>query len=94
MKTRCKFRVIEVTEHVPSPRYERDAETKKVEKVGETRRQTIKFGATYDPSLAEDRSFQKATPTGDISITIDNPVMLDAFKLGQDYYVDFAEVSS
>lgn len=50
------------------------------------------FVAQYDPNLPEDQSFSKATPTGRIEMTVDNPAALEGFKLGKAYYVDFTPV--
>ncbi len=52
----------------------------------------LTFETRYDTSIPEDQRFQKATPTGNIEMQIDNPVALEQFKLGGDYYVDFTPV--
>ena len=87
MKTRCKFTVTEVTECQPWPNWEKGKDGK-LRNVGEIRRQKIELNAEYDPDTPEDQRFQKATPTGGMSITIENPAMIDAFKPGESYYVD------
>jgi hypothetical protein len=43
----------------------------------------------YDPKLAEDVSFSKATPSGRIEMQIDNPAAIEAMPIGQVFYVDF-----
>ncbi|MCX2931382.1 hypothetical protein ORI20_13945 [Mycobacterium sp. CVI_P3] len=49
------------------------------------------FQPMYDPELvAEDVSFAKATPSGELKIFVDNPNA--NFVLGQDYYLDFTPV--
>lgn len=52
---------------------------------------TIRFTAQYDMSIPEDRRFQKATPWGEFTMQIDNPAVVDRFKLGQAYYLDMFE---
>lgn len=52
----------------------------------------LAFETRYDPSIPEDVRFQKATPTGEIHMHIDNPLALSQFELGKDYYVDFSPV--
>lgn len=37
----------------------------------------------------ENKSFSKYTPSGDIRLHITNPEVLDFFKAGQEYYVEF-----
>lgn len=38
---------------------------------------------------AEDNEFAKATPSGSIKITVDNPAAKDFLVPGKSYYVDF-----
>jgi len=52
----------------------------------------LRFDTRYDSSIPEDQRFQKATPTGSIEMQIDNPIALDQFEMGKDYYVDFSPV--
>lgn len=47
------------------------------------------FRCQYDPSIAEDRSFSKATPTGFMEMQIDNPEVTKELVIGKFYYVDF-----
>lgn len=49
----------------------------------------LKFNAVYDDTIPEDRRFQKATPSAEFTMTVDNPAALEQFKLGGKYYVDF-----
>jgi hypothetical protein len=51
---------------------------------------TYKFSAVYDPDIAEDQRYAKATPTGSLEITVDNPNVV--FELGKAYYLDFTPV--
>ena len=47
------------------------------------------FNCQYDPALCEeDRSFQKATPSGMAEFTIDNPKAAEQLVIGRDYYFD------
>lgn len=50
---------------------------------------TLNFQAQYDSSIPEDQRFQLATPTGNITLQIDNPAALEQFEAGKNYYVDF-----
>jgi hypothetical protein len=52
----------------------------------------LTFETRYDTTIPEDQRFQKATPSGSIEMQIDNPIALEQFKLGGDYYVDFTPV--
>lgn len=47
------------------------------------------FRCTYDQKVAEDVSFQKATPTGFAEYNIDNPAAAEQLIIGKQYYVDF-----
>lgn len=48
------------------------------------------FRAVWDPELAaENRSFSKATPWGELKIAINNPSAYP--KVGKSYYLDFTE---
>lgn len=51
----------------------------------------VKFAAVYDPELPEDQRFCKATPTGTLEMTVDNPSA--RFTLGAFYYLDFTPVA-
>jgi hypothetical protein len=62
-----------------------------VEKVSKTR-----YGGTeltlspqYDETIPEDRRFAKATPSGSLTMYVDNPPAAEFFKLGEAYYLDF-----
>lgn len=52
----------------------------------------VKLAPQYDMSIPEDRRFQKATPWGEISLHIDNPAVVDALKIGKQFYVDMIPV--
>jgi hypothetical protein len=44
------------------------------------------FHAVYDPTQPEDQRFAKATPSGSLTITVDNPAL--TFEPGKAYYLD------
>lgn len=47
------------------------------------------FNCEYDPTIADDLKFCKATPTGMCEMVIDNPAALEQLVIGKHYYVDF-----
>lgn len=47
--------------------------------------------AIYSNGKPEDNQFAKATPSGTIEITVDNPDTRDFLKPGKSYYVDFTQ---
>jgi hypothetical protein len=53
----------------------------------------LKFSTRYDPTIPEDQRFTKASPSGSLSIVIDNPAALAFFegKIGKAFYLDFTE---
>jgi hypothetical protein len=53
---------------------------------------TLRFQCEYDTTTPEDQRFQKATPSGEIQMMVDNPEALKQFELGRHYYVDFSPV--
>lgn len=56
----------------------------------ETWPRTYKFMATYDPDMPEDQRYADATPSGQLTIRVDNPAV--EFVPGQYYYLDFTPV--
>lgn len=54
---------------------------------------TIKLTPVYDPNLPEDQRFSKATPSGELTMYVDNPSAAEQLKLGQAFYLDFTPVS-
>ena len=46
------------------------------------------FEASYDDTIAEDRRFCKATPSGKFEMVVDNPEALKFFEIGKYYYFD------
>lgn len=53
----------------------------------------LKFAAIYDETIPEEQRFQKATPSAEFTMTVNNPVALEQFVLGEKYYVDFTLAS-
>ncbi len=51
---------------------------------------TFKFSAEYDASVPEDERYAKYTPSGSLTIHVDNPNVV--FEPGQSYYLDFTPV--
>lgn len=54
----------------------------------------VEFSTQYDPTIPEDQRFTKATPSGSITMQVDNPAALDQLKLGASYYVDFTSTDT
>jgi len=50
--------------------------------------QNVRLAAVYDTANAEDVSFAEATPSGTLTIFVNNPVVVGSFKPGQNYYLD------
>lgn len=42
---------------------------------------------------SEDNTFARFTPSGAVSLTVNNPVLSGQFKPGQEFYVDFTPVA-
>ncbi|MBT2418376.1 hypothetical protein J7F01_41080 [Streptomyces sp. ISL-22] len=43
--------------------------------------------AMYDPEPPEDQRYAKATPSGSLTIAVDNPAVI--FEPGKQYHLDF-----
>ena len=50
---------------------------------------TFVFQPQYDSTIEEDRRFYDATPSGQCEMLVNNPAVIEEFKIGQDYYLDF-----
>lgn len=50
------------------------------------------FTPQYDPDSPEDQRFQKATPSGELWMQIDNPAAIAEFVPGRAYYLNFTPV--
>ena len=67
--------------------------TQRIDNAGNPHSKVFKFNAVYDPSIPEDARFAKATPTAELTMTVDNPSAIDQLnKLGSFFYVDFHPV--
>lgn len=53
----------------------------------------ITFYPQYDTTIEEDRRFSKATPSGSLIISVDNPPAEAFFELGKQYYLDFTKAA-
>lgn len=55
---------------------------------------TFIFRPQYDPSVPEDLRFAKATPTGELKITVDNPAVIEMWRdnLGKQFYLEIEDV--
>ncbi|HKY20014.1 MAG TPA: hypothetical protein VJM31_02245 [Vicinamibacterales bacterium] len=52
----------------------------------------ITMGAVYEGSLGENeenKRFTKATPNGQLKMTVDNPYASEQFAPGQEWYLNF-----
>lgn len=50
----------------------------------------VKLTAVHDTSTPENERFNKATPSGTLTMAINNPDASVQFKPGMSYYVDFS----
>jgi hypothetical protein len=48
---------------------------------------SYEFMAAYDPAVPEDQRYAKASPSGSLTIQVDNPAV--TFEPGKSYYLDF-----
>jgi hypothetical protein len=54
---------------------------------------TVSMSTQYDTALSkEDRAFSNATPTGKMSVEIQNEKVFDVFKPGAKVYVDVTPI--
>jgi len=51
----------------------------------------LSFVAVYDDGTPENQRFSKATPSGTLTMTVDNPPAAEFFILGKEYYLDLTE---
>lgn len=52
----------------------------------------VKLVAVSDDGIPENQRYHKATPSGTLEMTIDNPPASDQFAPGREFYVDFTPV--
>lgn len=60
-----------------------------VQDFGATRPKSVEFTALYDASTPENERFTRATPSGTLVMTVDNPDV--RFVPGRNYYLTFEE---
>jgi hypothetical protein len=79
MSVRAKFRLQEHREYSSDGKY-----------FGHT----FIFRPMYDPSIPEDQRFAEASPSGELTINVDNPAVVEMWKnnLGYQFYLDFVDV--
>jgi hypothetical protein len=53
----------------------------------------ITLSPNYDNTIPEDQKYAKATPSGTIQMTVDNPPAVEYLNLGEYFYVDFMKVT-
>lgn len=53
----------------------------------------VSFWALYSNN-PEDNSYSQVTPSGNISMLVTRPEVIDFFKEGKSYYLDFTEVDA
>lgn len=58
---------------------------------GVVTQEDIRFEAVTGDN-SENESWSKATPSGTINISVNNPAAIGQFKLASNYYVDFTSV--
>lgn len=49
----------------------------------------VKLVAVGDDGIPENQRYHKATPSGTLEMTIDNPAVADQFTPGKEFYIDF-----
>jgi len=76
MMTRAKFMLTAHTEMAYGPDSWRGHE--------------FKFSAQYDPTIPEDQRFAAASPSGSMTVQVDNPAVIEAWSpmLGKQFYLD------
>lgn len=52
----------------------------------------VKLDASYSDNNVEDNQFSQATPSGNLTMHVDNPEAKEFFKPGKQFYMDFTEV--
>lgn len=60
-----------------------------VQSFGPNQPDSIVFTAVYDASTEENERFTKHTPSGTLTMTVDNPAV--TFEPGAHYYLDFTK---
>lgn len=53
---------------------------------------SVTFTPQYDATIEEDRKYAKATPSGTLTMYVDNAAALAQLELGKAYYLDLSPV--
>ncbi len=53
---------------------------------------TIKLMPQYDETIPEDKRFAQATPTGELTMYVNNPMAVELLTIGKFFYLDFVPV--
>lgn len=54
----------------------------------------VQLTAVWDDGIPENARYSKATPTGTVTMTINNPPASDQFVPGKEFYLDFTPVEA
>lgn len=54
----------------------------------------IVLNAVADNNTPENERYHRYTPSGELSIAIDNPAASDQFAPGKEFYLDFTEANN
>lgn len=55
---------------------------------------TVILRPEYDSTIEEDRRFAQATPSGELSMFVDNPAALEQLPVGGYFYIDICPVEA
>lgn len=50
---------------------------------------TIRMAPVYDSTIEEDRRFNTATPSGELTMFVNNPKAVEELEIGRAFYLDF-----
>ena len=62
------------------------------EHAGNNEGKTIRLMPHYDQSIPEDLRFAQATPSGELTMYVNNPAAVEELSLGKFFYLDFVPV--
>lgn len=70
-------------------------QVRSVEQFGDSERLSLSAVTGKDPfgpnGESEDNTYARYTPSGECTLTINNPALVGRFKQGQTFYLDFTE---
>lgn len=61
---------------------------------GNNEGKTIRLMSYYDESIPEDLRFAQATPSGELTMYVNNPAAVEELALGKFFYLDFTPVDN